>query len=254
MNINYLSSANIIKKNWIRYIRAKKLGFFFYRRPGFKIPKEIKVNNNVLSLNVPFHEKGQKFAFLDLLIDDEYCLRQLEKNKIHTVLDIGANTGFFCLAARMQFQDAIIHAYEPNIDLKPYLEHQANFANAEVFFEAIGMAEGKVSLDFGEDSVHTKAIIESGGKIQQIAFKKAIDRLGGSVDLVKIDCEGGEWDILKDYKSWMKVDRLVMEYHLFHEHKSHSEIRSALKKINFDIKTIKELKTCGMLYAERNEL
>jgi FkbM family methyltransferase len=151
----------------------------------------------------------------------------------------------------MQFQDAIIHAYEPNIDLKPYLEHQANFANAEVFFEAIGMAEGKVSLDFGEDSVHTKAIMESGGKIQQIAFKKAIERLGGSVDLVKIDCEGGEWDILKDCKSWVKVDRLVMEYHLFHEHKSHSEIRSALKKINFDIKIIKELKTCGMLYAER---
>ena len=35
------------------------------------------------------------------------------------------------------------------------------------------------------------------------------------------------------------------------EMQSHDEIKLALKKIDFDIKIIKELGACGMIYAQR---
>lgn len=253
---SYTSDENSLKKNYIRYKRAKELGFLFWRRPSFKVPKQMELNSKRLVLKIPYTEKGIKYAFLDIFLDDVYCLRQLASENIKTILDVGANVGFFCLSARNIFPESTIHAYEPNTGLAEYLGHQVDFSNSEGFYEAIGNTEKMISLEFGEDSVHTRALETDNveGNIPQVAFSKVLERMGGHIDLVKMDCEGGEWEILTDIESWKNVDRLTMEYHLFDEHTSHSDILDALEKINFEVLLQNKLDGNGMLYAERKDV
>jgi len=251
--LSYASDENAIKKTYIRYKRAKEFGFLFWRRPSFKIPKQIELNNKTLALKIPAAEKGIKYAFLDIFLDDVYCLRQLASENCRTILDVGANVGFFCLGARNIFPESRICAYEPNKGLANYLDHQIEISNSEVFYEAIGSVEKMISLEFGEDSVHTRALDTNNneGNIPQVAFSKVLERMGGHIDLVKMDCEGGEWEILTDTESWKNVDRLTMEYHLFDDHNDHSDILEALERINFEVLLQNKAVGNGMLYAER---
>jgi hypothetical protein len=41
-----------------------------------------------------------------------------------------------------------------------------------------------------------------------------VERLGGSVDLLKLDCEGAEWEIFDDLEPFKAVGMVRMEYHL----------------------------------------
>lgn len=41
-----------------------------------------------------------------------------------------------------------------------------------------------------------------------------IDRIGGRIDLLKIDCEGAEWDIFEQHDAFRNVHQIRMEYHL----------------------------------------
>jgi hypothetical protein len=77
---------------------------------------------------------------------------------------------------------------------------------------AVGPKAATVSLLAGDDSLHSTT--EPGGTIPQISFASAVARLG-AVDVVKLDCEGAEWDIFTDPKPWTRIRSLVMEYHLW---------------------------------------
>ena len=62
-------------------------------------------------------EVGVVNDFLSIFLDDDYRLDRV-KWPVGTVLDIGANLGFFSIAARNAFPEATIHAYEPNHELE----------------------------------------------------------------------------------------------------------------------------------------
>ena len=50
--------------------------------------------------------------------------------------------------------------------------------------------------------------------IPQFSIADAIARMGGKTDILKLDCEGTEWEILKDIASLKKVKAITLEYHL----------------------------------------
>lgn len=63
-------------------------------------------------------------------------------------------------------------------------------------------------------SLFAKAVNSAAGKIKKTAFATIVERMGGSVDLLKLDCEGAEWELLECREVWGKIHRLTMEYHL----------------------------------------
>ena len=229
--------------------RAVRLGFDFKRASGFNPPNEIEVGGRLFKLSFP-DEVGTVNDFLSIFLDDDYRLERL-KWPVRTVLDIGATLGFFSIAARNAFPDATIHAYEPNQSLRSYLEPHARQAGFEVHYEAVGMEDGHVRLDVRGETNQTRSEVDESGDVPQVAFRKAIDRLGGQVDFAKIDCEGAEWGFLEDKKSWECISFLSMEYHLWPGRKVHYDIAMSLRKLGFQVLHQLPIDDYGLIYAMR---
>lgn len=235
--------------NVIRRInRAKKLGIKFQRAASFKIPNNLLIDGERKTVSLP-PEQGVKVAFVEILLDDCYGLEALSQPVVK-ILDIGANVGLFGIAARNRFPQATIHVYEPNPHLEKYLQVQSRAAGFDYFMEAVGLDDGKVSLDFQEDSVLTRSKIDEVGNIPQVAFGKAVDRMGGTVDLAKVDCEGAEWLLFQDCDTWQAVKHLSLEYHLWPDH-THQEIQQVVQKLGFQIKKQIPIEDYGLLLASR---
>ena len=224
----------------------------FDRSASFRLPDTIWLNNRMRKLSLP-DESGIKVAFIDLLLDDCYGCHLLKNcdGKINTVLDIGGNVGLFGIAARTAFPGATIHSYEPNKRLESYLAVQAEAAGFDYFMEAVGHNDGMISLDLNEESVHTRSKLGSDGTTTQIAFAKAIERMGGMVDFLKMDCEGAEWEIFKDEESWKKVNNLSMEYHLFEPVHTVQAVRQAIENFGFTISSFIHIDNFGLVRASR---
>jgi FkbM family methyltransferase len=238
---------------WRRRKAAQRLGIEFRRAATFRLPLHIRLHGLEVPLSIP-DEHCQRIAFIELLLDDCYGLKRLaERRSIQTVLDVGANVGLFGLAARAAFPQARIHAYEPNHSLEPLLAHHSRLVGAEYFLQAIGQSNGFVSLDTDmEQSVLTTTRPDLRGDVRQVAFSEALERLGDRVDLVKLDCEGAEWEILKDRASWARVAHVTMEYHLG-PGQPHESIVWILDQLGFEVTSLRPVSNFGLAFASRRE-
>jgi FkbM family methyltransferase len=222
-----------ISAHWRRIRNASRFGIPFTRRASFQIPTCIKLNSTFVDVHSN-GEHGARIDFLMCLIEDGYGLDAL-KETLSTILDIGANQGFFALAAGSLFPNATIHCYEPNPRILPVLEQNTAAVRAGVFREAVGASEETVFLEESGDSNQARTTsVATGGAVPQVSLRTAVERLGGRVDLAKIDCEGAEWEMFGDPEHWKAIRHLRMEYHLMNRH-AFSEVRSHLLAFGFEI-------------------
>ena len=76
--------------------------------------------------------------------------------------------------------------------------------------------------------------LDANDSTTQIAFADAVAKLCVG-DVLKLDCEGAEWDIFSDSVPWTKVHRLCMEYHLWAKPNSAIQsVESVLRNLGFD--------------------
>ena len=178
-------------------------------------------------------ERGVETDFVACFIRNDYGLRQ-RLGEIRTIIDVGANVGFFSIAARGYYPHAAIHAYEPNTRVLPFLASNTSGLDIRVHPEAIGSCDGFVNIiDTGPSNLaRTQAGNQSG--IAMIGLDRAIQRIGGKVDLLKLDCEGAEWDLFHLTECWRHVRNLRMEYHLFHR-QVFSQVEESLHKNGFAV-------------------
>lgn len=232
-----------------RKIRARRLGIKFDRVANFNLPESAIVRDKRQPLNLPV-EKGMDGEFIEVLLDDCYGVEQLPPFLLK-ILDIGANVGLFGIAARNRFPEAVIHAYEPNPHLEVYLKNQSQIANFAYFMEAVGSTEGKVEIDIREVSGKTRSTVSESGNIPMVSLRRAIERLGGSADLAKVDCEGAEWWLFEDRDIWQFVQNLSLEYHLWPD-RTHAAARQVVESLGFKVrKQIPIDKWYGLILASR---
>jgi FkbM family methyltransferase len=230
-------------------VKWARLGVVYGR--SFKLDS-IKLHGRRVSLDFPSTERPrQEHEFSKILIDD--CYRLSEIKRAQKILDIGSNIGLFAIAARRRFPHATIHCYEPNPAVIPYLQSHCNQSACQLFPAAVGLTAGRVSLRAeGEGTLFSTTIADSSGGIPQVSFAEAVANLG-TVDLLKLDCEGAEWEIFEDVQTWKSVHRLAMEYHLWARKGSTvaalRQILSALGFKKIDIRD--EASQWGMAFASR---
>lgn len=242
MNTNRI--ATFVQKR----IRARKIGVTLWRSEDFQLPNNILLNGEQVSVKFP-NERGVRVAFSELLFGDCYGLEKAEP-PVNTILDIGANVGIFALAARQAFPNAVIHSYEPNPHLESYLKTQAASAHSRYFMEAVELEDCHIMLDFHEDSVQSTSRVDENSPIPAVAFRKAIDRLGGSVDFAKVDCEGAEWSLWQDKAAWQNVKYLSTEYHIQAGH-THEEAHSLITGLGFTVLEQERADSFGLIRAVR---
>lgn len=230
--------------------RAWRLGCPFIRSSGFRVPARVKLRDRAIDLSLP-DEQGVRVSFLELLVADAYGLRTRRRSDVRTVVDIGANVGLFCLATRDVFPSATIHAYEPNPRLKPHLATHARQAGATYFLEAVTAKGGPIRLDFTPgESVSTTAEHDPAGSIPSASFAEVVNRAGGRVDVLKVDCEGGEWELFDEREPWTAVRYVAMEYH-DRNGRGLDAASSAIRGLGFTIQHVAPGPGYGLIHAAR---
>jgi FkbM family methyltransferase len=217
-----------------RLSNARRFGIPFSRRSAFQTPRSIRLDHQLVDVSYP-DEQGAGTDFLTCFIDDAYGLGQVD-GSVRTIADIGANVGFFSMAARGVFPDAEIHAYEPNPRILPYFTKNAEAARFRALTEAVGATTGFISMeDAGESNqARTTLASDSSTRIPQVSLSTVVERLGGRIDLAKIDCEGAEWEMFTDPVPWRGIRLVRMEYHLWGRH-VFEEVRESFHRLGFEI-------------------
>jgi FkbM family methyltransferase len=218
-----------------RMANARRYGIDFVRRRNFAVPAHIRIGSRRVAISYPA-EDGVRNDFLTCFLDDEYGLRHV-RGPVRTVLDIGSNVGFFAMSARARFPEAIVHAYEPNPRILPFLKANTAECRVEVFADAVGDRDGIVNVIVSGDSNQTRVSTSAGISEESAALvplSTAVRRLGGLVDVAKIDAEGAEWEMFSDATAWKGIRQVRMEYHLWGQ-RSYPEVAASLDKLDFDI-------------------
>lgn len=242
-----------VKLLFIRFLKSRKFGLFFFSARFFRVPKKLKLGDNIVDLHLP-NEKNMNVIFTEIFLDDTYNLKWIknfsEKSgiKIKSILDIGGNCGLTSMLLRQYFPTSTIHCYEPNIDIEKFLKPNSKIANFKYFLEAVGANTGLVKLNIDNtQSVLSSISSDETGTTRQISFGEALKRFGKlNVDIVKMDCEGSEWEILDKVNLWKSVKFITMEYHLGTDNYDHNRIKNVLEKIGFHIVSeIENTKNCN---------
>jgi FkbM family methyltransferase len=231
-----------------RFLRARKFGVSFTGTSGFVLPSAIVLCDRTVELSLP-GEPETKLDFIDVALDDEYGLKSLPFEP-RTILDVGANVGLFSLFARHYFRSALIHAYEPNPRIFPFAAKNLARVDVSGFQAGLGSHAGFAEICDSRDSRQAQTQLIEKGSVRIDSLGQAIERLNGSVDLMKLDCEGAEWDLFSDLESFRKVRVIRMEYHLTGG-RTLGDLRSAIQKLGFAIDRLEPNQGFGIAWMSR---
>lgn len=166
------------------------------------------------------------YTYKEVWVDEVYAVDSsfLSAN-IQYILDIGAFIGESALWFAYRFPQAVIHAYEPSpqnfVQLKRNIEANRLTDRIHVFEEALSDQEGSITLEdspLPDCGLRVQALScppESTVRVPAITLARALERLGGTAHLAKLDCEGAEFAIIGASPPQLlrKVTCWLIEYH-----------------------------------------
>lgn len=140
------------------------------------------------------------------------------------VVDVGANIGMFSILAHTLWPAARVIAYEPdeaNFSLLQSSIEQSRLDRIELVREAVAAAPGSQDLYTRERGgwsslyLHPGEARASSGQVPTVGLEEVLERAGGTIDFLKLDCEGAEWAILAGKERLLRasVSYIAMEFH-----------------------------------------
>jgi len=214
---------------------------------------------------VPGSHEGWDFLFREIFLDKCYQpTPDFIPRQGWTVVDLGANMGFFTCQTAFSNPDVRVVAVEP---LPLYAEALKNnikdnhLANARAIEGAICGNPGLTipitvwftaagELKTGEvprTAARTETINARGWTLPEVFSAGKVERC----DLLKVDIEGAEYDLFEKIPAelWQKIQRIVMEVHNSTAH-SETEIVQVLERNGFKVH-LKPEGVTSLLWAAR---
>jgi FkbM family methyltransferase len=133
------------------------------------------------------------------------------------VVDLGANVGLFGVYAQTTLPIRSITAVEPDPDNLVALRMCARANGREVDWRVVDACVGTSAgtVDFIPEQFAMSHIAHGGESISTVAVPRVdVFPLVQHADLIKIDIEGGEWEILRDTRlAQLETSAVVLEFH-----------------------------------------
>jgi len=164
----------------------------------------------------------------EVILGDTYRLRKLEHLHPKTIMDIGGHIGTFSMLASHIWPEAEIIAVEPNHESFELLSSNLSKSKKTTCVEAaVGYEKNKCVLTDGkgasgggfiishedEKRLDGHLVYRSLGEVNLVTIEELAKKAGWDhVDLIKLDCEGGEHGVFRNSKTPMK--NLLGEYHM----------------------------------------
>jgi len=154
---------------------------------------------------------------------DCYGLNRIDFKPGDVVIDIGAHIGFFAIYTALRFPEILIHSFEPfpeNYELLQQNLQRNGITTVRTYQQGVS-GDGRLlemvtnPQNSGSASCYSRTL-EYGrtSGLPSTTLDHIFDSL--SVDkckLLKIDCEGSEYEILSSTRSLAKVEYLSGEFH-----------------------------------------
>ncbi len=208
----YLALRRFITRPW-RFLATR-------RRPMAGDHEDIAFREgfSVRVRNVPM----DRHIFHRIFARDEYRLDGAAPGAWDTVIDVGAHIGLFAVRAAPLARRVL--SYEPvrgNFEvLRRNLDHP-RFAHVRAVEKAVAGRRGGVEI-FPSDnpSAHSMHPAEAPRgaplRVEAVTLEDVFaEHAVGTCDLLKLDCEGAEYEILEAVPDglWPRVRRIRMEFH-----------------------------------------
>ena len=207
-----------LAENWRDVLSAK-----FNRKSLHKV----KLHNGVVLSAPP--EVNLDFLFHEVWLDKVYCPPGYEIEKDNTVIDIGANIGVFAVFAATRASNVKVLAFEPFPENTDWLRKnisESHLSNVTVYQQAVAAvteerilqtSDSWIMHSLSETAAEKNETANENGHsvhVQCVSFNDIIERIP-KCDLLKIDCEGSEYEIfyLSSSETLNKVRRIVGEFH-----------------------------------------
>ena len=242
--------------NWKSYLLRKLIGFekdFIFRVNNFG---NIRVSKKMFG---PFREN-----FFDEIYYLNFPNLKLKNNP--TIIDVGANVGFFSLATFIKYPNAKIYAFEPH----PYCYEILN--NYRKTHDKFSLNIYNVALSDKEENIpiYTKNVNEfvtvssvNNNNPKDQVFNAKAKKLGSfiddegidEIDFMKLDCEGAEYSILYSLpkRIFNKISNICLETHQgnLNNHNLDS-LNNYLQKQGYKTSTMIEDEYVGYIWAWKN--
>lgn len=232
--------------NWQDYLR--------YKYGGKKADRFVFRLKNGLELAIPkmllpeFKENFYEEVYFKHLPSKIF---EVEKP---VIVDIGANVGYFSLCALLKLRQPRVYMFEPIKRNFGELERNlaiAAYKNFHVYNMAVSDKAGELVLRFdNEQSITTSASLlsnASGGHEEVVPCTSLSDVISDNkltkIDLLKLDCEGAEYNILYSLpkEAYAQINCISLETHEGNGAKEHHrELVAHLKSLGYHVVTRKE--------------
>lgn len=258
-SISKLFSLTSNIKNWREYTFKKEERYtrnlVFYTKP-FEIGFDMHAHNYTI--------------FKEIFVEDFYEIKKvlsvIPNNP--TVIDIGANVGFFSFLLLSKLPKSIIYAIEPfksncniladcinknnlskNINIIEKAVSNKNNELLTLYYKSNNEESSIASIYSSFDERNTQSIQVPTTTLEEIVQNQS----SSTIDILKMDCEGAEYSILLETNSSIlkQIRLILLEVHLVDEIGYTPEALAAfLEANNFDITKKKFKNGCYYFFAK----
>lgn len=225
--------------------------------------KEIKIFGKRVILTM--RNEGDYAIAHELFLDHQYrfCDEVIRKTQ-NPIIDIGGHLGFFSLYASLLNPIVPIYSFEPhdgNFALLKENLKQNHIKNVVPKALAVSDKIGQIELQLSQEDLNHSTIraIEPTGKTQKVQtttleriFEK--NRIG-RCDLVKLDCEGAEFEIFYSTPKTIfeRITNIFLEYHDWIPGHNSEELKRFLEKMGFKVQKYPnyKIRELGFLWCQK---